>query len=88
MRHWALLVICPLIVGVYVATGTAQPLGAHWNVAIGGETSDHAIQAQDYSPRTLTVHAGDSITWTKATLRPHTVHFLVPEGMKGTVIVQ
>ncbi|MBI4280507.1 MAG: hypothetical protein HY660_18800 [Armatimonadetes bacterium] len=65
--------------------GTAQSTGMTWKVAIGGETPDHAVQAQDYFPRTIAINAGDSITWTMAAEFPHTVTFL--SGAKRPEIV-
>jgi len=61
---------------VTVRPGTAQPAPATWRVSAGAETPDHAIQLQDYFPRTITINAGDTVTWTKNTTLPHTVHFL------------
>jgi len=72
----AVLGVCTLALMVMAASGAAQPAPVTWKVAIGGETPDHAIQAQDFFPRTITINAGDTITWSKATLLPHTVHFL------------
>lgn len=79
LRAVLLTSISVLIVTAVMVTarlGTAQPAPTAWKVLIGGETPDHAIQVNDYFPRTITVNEGDSITWTKATLQPHTVHFL------------
>lgn len=56
--------------------GTAQPAPTAWKATIGGETPDHAVQLMDFFPRTITINPGDTITWTKNTLLPHTVHFL------------
>ncbi len=77
----AVLVVCTLAVIAFEGSpwghaGAAQAAPMTWKVAIGGETPDHAIKAQDYFPRAITINAGDTITWTKATLLPHTVHFL------------
>ncbi len=73
---FAVVTACTLALMVMAGSGAAQPAPAAWKVTIGGETPDHGIQAQDYFPRTITINAGDTITWTKATLLPHTVHFL------------
>lgn len=72
----AVVAVCTMALMVMAGTGAAQPVPVTWNVSIGGETPDHAVQAQDFFPRTITIHAGDTITWTKRTLLPHTVHFL------------
>ena len=66
-------------------SGVAQPAPTTWQASMGGESPDHAIQAQDFFPRTITINAGDTITWTKNTLLPHTVHFLV--GAKSPELI-
>jgi plastocyanin len=76
-----------VLLGV-AGTGIAQPAPATWRVSIGGETPDHAVQAQDFFPRAITIHAGDTITWTKTTLLPHTVHFLSGAPYPEDVIPQ
>ncbi len=72
----AVVAVSTLALMVMAGTGAAQPAPMTWKVSNGGETPDHAVQAQDYFPRTITINAGDTITWTKTTLLPHTVHFL------------
>jgi plastocyanin len=84
----AVLGVCVLAVMVMAGTGAAQPAPVTWRVSIGGETPDHAIQAQDYFPRTVTITAGDTITWTKDTLLPHTVYFLSGTNVPGEVVPQ
>ena len=68
--------------------GTAQPAPTAWKVSIGGETPDHVVQLMDYFPRTITINAGDTITWTKSTLLPHTVHFLSDAKPPAIVLPQ
>jgi plastocyanin len=71
-----LLVVSALSVGALSLPGRAQPAGTTWKVLIGAETPDHALQGQDFYPRTITVKLGDSITWTKNVVLEHTVTFL------------
>jgi plastocyanin len=65
-----------LILTGVAASGTAQPSETKWKVAIGGETPDHRIQAQLFAPSTITINAGDTVTWTMAAAFDHTVTFL------------
>jgi plastocyanin len=51
-------------------------MGTKWKVSIGADTPDHALQGQDFYPRTITINAGDTITWTKSVVLEHTVTFL------------
>jgi plastocyanin len=46
-----------------------------WQVLIGGESADHALQAQAFLPTTLTINQGDTVTW-KWNAFAHTVSFL------------
>jgi plastocyanin len=74
-----LLVASALAVGALSLPGQAQPAPATWKISIGAESPDHAIQGQDFYPRTITINAGDSITWTKDAILEHTVAFLSGE---------
>ncbi len=65
-----------LVLGAIAGQGAAQPPGDTWKVAIGGETPDHGIQAQIFGPSLITIHAGDTITWSMASHFEHTVTFL------------
>lgn len=44
-----------------------------WNVAMGGSQLAESIQALDFYPGSITVHAGDTVTWSNTTSIPHTV---------------
>ncbi len=72
----AVLIVCSLTVMVMAGSGAAQPAPMTWKVAIGGDSPDHGIQANDFFPRTITVNGGDTITWTMAAVADHTVSFL------------
>lgn len=70
------VLICALAVGFTPLPGRAQPSPMTWKVSIGADSPDHAIQGQDFYPRTITVNVGDSITFTKGAILEHTVTFL------------
>jgi plastocyanin len=76
--HRAAVVVLTLALGVGALSlpGRAQSAPATWKVLIGADSPDHAIQGQDYYPRTITINAGDSVTWTKGAILEHTVTFL------------
>ena len=44
-----------------------------WSVSTGGSEQAEAIQALDFYPDAITIHAGDSVTWSNPTSIPHTV---------------
>jgi len=69
------LICVALGISVFVGLGNAAP-GRTWHVAVGADSADHAVQVLDYYPRTITVDAGDSITFTMAAVSDHTVTFL------------
>ena len=51
--------------------------GVHWQVSVGADRRNHALQALDFFSSTITIDAGDSVTWNfKAS--DHTVSFLLP----------
>lgn len=77
-----------LVFGAFASSGTAQSSPATWKVAIGGETPDHGIQAQVFAPGTITIHAGDTVTWTMAAVFDHTVSFLSGAKQPDPVVPQ
>ena len=60
------------------AAGAAAPAWdtATWHVGVGGESADHALQAQAFLPTQITIDEGDTITWTTGAEFVHTVTFL------------
>jgi plastocyanin len=50
-----------------------------WVVQAGGSGQNEALQALQYYPATITINAGDSITWRYPAGEPHTVTFLGPK---------
>ena len=46
-----------------------------WHVLVGGQSKDHAIQAEGYYPHVITIDAGDTVVWTLNTKEIHTVSF-------------
>lgn len=46
----------------------------HWQVSVGAMRREGALQALDFFPETITIDAGDSVTWVTQSI--HTVSFL------------
>jgi plastocyanin len=72
-----------LLIGVLLALAfwsgawaAPQREAATWNVLVGGESDDHALQAQAFLPTSLTINAGDTVNWTMNAAFVHTVTFL------------
>jgi plastocyanin len=49
-----------------------------WNVGTGGSEQSEAIQALDFYPDAITIHSGDTVTWSNGTSIPHTVSIPKP----------
>lgn len=63
-----------------VGTPTPSPTSSHWFVQAGGSSQSEAVQGLAYYPKTITIDAGDAITWTFPAGEPHTVAFLGPKA--------
>ncbi|HEX9371208.1 MAG TPA: plastocyanin/azurin family copper-binding protein, partial [Roseiflexaceae bacterium] len=76
--------------GGALASGAARPTMAAttWRAGIGGETPDHAIQAQAFLPASLTIDEGDTVTWTMNPDFVHTVTFLSVKPQPPVVSVE
>lgn len=57
-----------------------QQTPAAWNAQAGASQQNEALQALAFYPSTITIDAGDSITWTYPAGEPHTVTFLGPKA--------
>lgn len=58
------------------STTTSAPSVAgpqRWQIASGASSEAEALQALDFYPNTITISAGDTITWNNSTSIPHTV---------------
>lgn len=69
------LAISVALVAGCSATGSSplQPRPQTWMVNAGGSEQSEAIQALDFYPNTITIHAGDTITWSNPTSIPHMI---------------
>ncbi len=77
MKLLALALLFALVACGGAGSGTGAPPTADapqtWSVGAGGSASSQAIQALDFYPNAITIHAGDTISWTNSTSIPHTV---------------
>ena len=62
--------------GESAAPGPAPSTATAWTLNAGGASHDQAYQGLQFYPATLTIDAGDTVTWTFASQEPHTVTFL------------
>ena len=64
------------------STLNPQPTNQSWRIQSGEASTDQSLQGLNYYPAsTLTIDAGDRVTWTFPAGEPHTVS-LVPAGQK------
>jgi plastocyanin len=60
-----------------VSTAPTPPSSAgQWRLNAGGSSHSEALQGLQFYPSTITIDAGDTVTWTYASAEPHTVTFL------------
>lgn len=69
------LVIAVVACALLLATGRATA-ATTWQASVGADTPDHAIQANAFLPRDITVDVGDTVTWTLRSGEIHTLTFL------------
>lgn len=64
-----------LVAGCAASTSPNRPQVRQqsWSIATGGSDQMEAIQALDYYPHSITIHAGDTVTWTNPTSIPHMI---------------
>jgi len=75
----AIAALCAIVVAVVLTPATlahATSSPRTWKVAVGQEWMHDAIQGMAFTPGTLWVDAGDSVTWTAKAGEIHTVTFL------------
>lgn len=58
------------------SASTSTSSAAQWRLNAGGSSHSEAYQALAFFPGTITVNAGDTVTWTYPSAEPHTVTFL------------
>jgi plastocyanin len=62
--------------------GTTPPAkqAVSWTAQAGASAQNEALQSLQFYPATITIDAGDSITWSNPAGEPHTVTFLGPKS--------
>ena len=61
------------------ASASSPPQARTWQVAVGQETQNDAIQGMAFLPGTVWINEGDKITWTAKAGEIHTVTFLATD---------
>jgi plastocyanin len=56
-----------------------------WQVGVGAENKDMAIQVAYFFSREITVNEGDTVTWNFQTGEPHSVNFFAGTGSGGPI---
>lgn len=75
--------VCALLLAACNAGGNSTPAAAPpstWVVQAGASDQNEALQTLAFYPATITIDAGDSITWKYPAGEPHTVAFLGPKA--------
>ena len=85
---YAVTAVCLGALGIATLVARGQSRSTTWNVAIGGESVGHGVQAIAYEPLTITIHSGDTVTWTMASFYSHTVTFLSGSPRPPLIIPQ
>lgn len=86
MKHLAYVACAAVLLLAGCGGGNTTPaapqkqLPATWQVQAGGSSQNEALQALEFYPSTITIDAGDSITWKYPAGEPHTVTFLGPKA--------
>ncbi len=74
MGLFALLAVTGCSSGPATITGAA-PVAQSWAMTAGASSHNEALQALVFYPSSITIDAGDSITWTAPAAEPHTISF-------------
>ena len=86
MKHLAYVACAAVLLLAGCGGGTISPPPfkqqgpATWTVQAGGSSQNEALQALQFYPASVTIDAGDSITWQYPAGEPHTVTFLGPQA--------
>ena len=74
-----LAALCVAVLPLMFASGATADGAVHphtWQVAVGEETADDAIQGMAFLPGSVWINVGDKIVWTARAGEIHTVTFL------------
>lgn len=72
---YAILFLATIIIAATIGIASANPDTTTWNVVVGGQTQDMAIQGMAFYPGIITVNVGDTIQWNIGG-NFHTISFL------------
>ena len=71
-------VLAAALIGTVPTAQASAGSGHHrtWNVLVGSESRNHAIEGMRFLPGAITINAGDSVDWHANSAEIHTVTFL------------
>lgn len=79
MRPTVLVALIALLASVLIGTAPAveakPAAGKTWNIWVGSESKNLAIQSMKFLPGRITINAGDNVVWRANAEEPHTVTF-------------
>lgn len=79
MKSVALIFVFALAACGGSGSGVPSPAAPQtWSVGTGGSAMSESVQALDFYPGSITIHAGDTVTWSNPTTIPHTVSIPPP----------
>ena len=84
-KRWVVAVLVTLVVSMGPMAPTIARAATGWQVGVGAENQDMAIQAAYFFSREVTVNVGDSVTWNFQTGEPHSVNFFAGTGSGGPI---
>jgi plastocyanin len=84
-KRWVVALLVALVMSVSPLAPTIAHAATGWQVGVGAENKDMAIQVAYFFSREITVNVGDTVTWNFQTGEPHSVNFLAGTGSGGPI---
>ena len=82
---WIVAVLVTVVMSIGPMAPTIAQAAMGWQVGVGAENNDMAIQAAYFFSREVTVNVGDTVTWNFQTGEPHSVNFFAGYGSGGPI---
>jgi plastocyanin len=86
-QRWVVASVVALVLSAspFMPAIARADTGVQWQVDVGAESKDMAIQVAYFFPGDLTINAGDTVTWNFKTGEIHSVNFFAGTGSGGPV---
>lgn len=85
LRRWLVLALGISLLGTSLGGAVGVQAQEVYTVQAGGESWDMSAQINWFSPETITIVSGDTVTWEAGSTEFHTVTFLSGEPVSGFV---